>query len=583
MARTRPRSTSLAAFRRGRLALLAPALVVLLAGAGGTAAGREPLSESPVIWYAADDAPSEVPEFSEPGLVPYAVDSFLARPFSRFFHPGRLVRRIGTGDAARPAGDVNALDEVVNSSWFTNRIGLRPLTAAELACGPALGMPQAAGPDRSAPWTIIGAKSDGVTPGFRIRDARGDVWLLKFDPPSHPGMTIRSGVISNLIFHAIGFNTPIDRLVVFDRADLVVGADARMRAGRYDDVPLTPANLDSILAATNSVFDGRYHALASRYLDGIPLGPFDDQDTRPDDPNDLVKHENRRQLRALQVFGAWVNHFDTKMHNSLDMYVGEPGEGHVVHHLIDFASTLGAYGDTPVKRFGYEAGIDLWPSVGRIVTLGLVEDRWVALERPAGLAEVGLFDVATFAPELWTPDLPHSGMANLTARDGYWAAKIVAAFSDDDLRIIVAQGRYRNPAAEAYMIRTLAERRDRIVRYWFGEVPPLDFFRAEGDRIRCDDLAVARGYAAAGASRYRYRLFAGDAERRRRDVSVWRETDRPAIPLAGPDGVRSAEVPAPDAHHRFLGLEIQVDRGEGWSESTVAWFAHDLRCVAVDR
>ena len=112
------------------------------------------------------------------------------------------------------------------------------MTDAELAEGPAHGSDLAAGPDRSAPWTIIGAKTAGVTPGFRIKDARGDVWLLKFDPPSHPGMTIRSGVVTNLLFHAIGFNVPVDRLVKFSRDDLVVGEGrhdapaARGRSGR---------------------------------------------------------------------------------------------------------------------------------------------------------------------------------------------------------------------------------------------------------------------------------------------------------------------------------------------------------------
>ena len=46
------------------------------------------------------------------------------------------------------AANVNALDEVPNSSWFTNRIGLGPLSPAELAAGPAHGRPELLdGPD----------------------------------------------------------------------------------------------------------------------------------------------------------------------------------------------------------------------------------------------------------------------------------------------------------------------------------------------------------------------------------------------------------------------------------------------------
>lgn len=582
MARTRPRSTRRTSARGGgrQAVVLCGLTVLVLAGAPWCAhaaeAPRSPdkpnTAAAPVIWYADDDQPSPVPAFAEPSLIPYAVDSFVARPFSRFWHPGRFFRRLGTGNAARPASDINTLDEVVNSTWFTNRIGLRPLSAEELALGSALDQPTAEGPDRSAPWTIVGAKTAGVTPGFRIKDARGDTWLLKFDPPNHPGMTIRAGVVSNLIFHAIGFHTPVDRIVEFDRAELVVGAGAEMKMNRDERVPMTEANLDSILAATGSIFEGRYHALASRYLDGIPLGPFDDQGTRPDDPNDRINHENRRELRAMRVFAAWVNHFDTKMHNSLDMYIGDPGQGHVRHYLIDFASTLGAYGDSPVRRFGYEFGFDVWPAMGRLLTLGAVEDRWVGLERPADLAEVGLFDVRTFAPEHWKPDLPHSAMASLTDRDGYWAAKIVTAFTDADLRVIVEQGRYQDPAAVDFLVRTLAGRRDLIGRYWFAVVPPVDHFVISGEAAQFTDLAVQRGYAAAATTTYRYRLSPVEADGQPDTWTEWRTTAEPTVPLLDAAGTPLSDTQAGDAGSGLWACEIQLNRGDGWSRATTFTF-----------
>lgn len=550
------------------------------------ALATEPLRDEPVVWFADDRIPIEAPEFQEPGLVPYAVDSFVGRPFSRFWNPGRFFRWVGTGDRAQEAVDINTLDEVVNSTWFTNRIGLRPMSEAELTEGAAYGRGLAAGPDRSEPWTIIGAKTAGVTPGFRIKDATGDVWLLKFDPPSHPGMTIRAGVVTNLLFHAIGFNVPVDRLVMFSREDLVVGEGAMMRLQRVGRVPMTEANLDSVLVATKSIFNGQYHALASRYLDGIPLGPFDDQGTREDDPNDTVRHQDRRELRALEVFAAWANHFDTKMHNSLDMYLGEPGEGHVRHHLIDFASTLGAFGDKLVKRFGYEYGFDVFPITGRALTLGFVEDTWVSLERPAGLDEVGLFDVDTFDPGGWKPDLPHSAMANLTDLDGYWAAKVLSAFTDEDLRLIVRQGHYQNPTAADFLVETLAGRRDKIVRYWFDRVPPLDFFTLTEKGIEFHDLAAERGYASTDESRYRFRLAATDSDRNQRNDgwTSWHETPVSLVPLFDGSDRLATDIPRGDADHPFLAVEVQVNRGSGWSRSTVLYGAYASgRLVALDR
>ena len=63
--------------------------------------------------------------------------------------------------------------------------------------------------------------------------------------------------------------------------------------------------------------------------------------TRSDDPNDLVPHEHRRELRALHVFGAWTNLTDLKAGNTLDTLVTENGRGIVTHYLQDVGSTFG--------------------------------------------------------------------------------------------------------------------------------------------------------------------------------------------------------------------------------------------------
>ncbi|MCH8017095.1 MAG: hypothetical protein IH917_10770, partial [Acidobacteria bacterium] len=64
------------------------------------------------------------------------------------------------------AENVNTLGEVPDSSWFTNRMSQRVMTIEELVRGPN----QLDGPDRSEPWVIIDLKTEGITPGFTIRD-----------------------------------------------------------------------------------------------------------------------------------------------------------------------------------------------------------------------------------------------------------------------------------------------------------------------------------------------------------------------------------------------------------------------------
>jgi len=76
---------------------------------------------------------------------------------------------------------------------------------------------------------------------------------------------------------------------------------------------------DVVLARTPHAAGGNYRAMASMVIPGRPIGPFQYNGTRGDDPNDLVPHEHRRDLRALRTFCAWLGHDDSKALNSLDV------------------------------------------------------------------------------------------------------------------------------------------------------------------------------------------------------------------------------------------------------------------------
>ena len=78
-------------------------------------------------------------------------------------------------------------------------------------------------------------------------------------------------------------------------------------------------DLDDVFAAC-APQPGR-HVSRHRRTRGLPgrvIGGFRYYGTRPDDPNDVVPHEHRRELRALKVFGAWTNLVDMKAGNTLD-------------------------------------------------------------------------------------------------------------------------------------------------------------------------------------------------------------------------------------------------------------------------
>ena len=101
------------------------------------------------------------------------------------------------------------------------------------------------------------------------------------------------------------------------------------------------ADLDVALASLIARPDGSYRGIASLFLSGVPVGPFAYSGTRDDDPNDIIPHELRREIRGFQVLASWFNHVDVKEANTFDAYVTEGNRGFVRHHFIDFGSTMG--------------------------------------------------------------------------------------------------------------------------------------------------------------------------------------------------------------------------------------------------
>jgi len=525
---------------------------------------------------------SAAPAARDPNLLWTSANETFIRPVGRLANPVRLGRRVGTvfgGQTVHDATNVNALGEVPNSTWFTNRIGLYPLSVDAVVKGPGDGQ----GPSTDGPWTVIRAKTQGVTPGFDIRDSRGQVYLIKFDPPGELGTTCAPAVITGRILHAIGYNVPDDAVVTFDRQRLTVAPDATIRDLDGEKRAMAAADLDTILARVDHLPDGHWLAIASRFLDGKPLGPFSYKGRRKDDANDHLRHEDRRELRGLRMFCAWLNHWDMKEQNSLDMLVEDGGAHYVRHHLIDFASTLGAAaGGGAQPRFGAENTVDVPAIGGRLFALGLHEDNWRRARRPAGLTEIGYYESRDFQPMEWKALQTNVAFANMNRKDGYWAAKIVSAFTDEQLRAAVSVGRYRHPEAADYMARTLAERRDIIARYWFDRSPPLDFFTVRDGTISFHDLGAERNVYPGAVSRYRVRCAAVNADRGASRWTDWVELGRTEIPLdSGP--ASAAARNAGDARP-FLALDVQVARGKGWSRSVKAYVSRASNAVvAVER
>jgi len=401
-----------------------------------------------------------------------------------------------------PSRGINTLGEVPDSEWFTNRHAKKRMSPDELQRGP--------GNQNSpvAPFRVVGAKTEGITPGFNIRDAQNRLYFVKIDPRSNPEMSTAADVIGSKFFYALGYYTPENYILNAHREQLAVSDDAKVEVGGKER-QMNSKDLDLILDHVPRRKDGSYRLLASLAVKGAPIGPFRYEGTRRDDPNDVVPHDLRRDLRGLYVFCAWLNHTDSKAGNTLDAVVEENGIKFVRHYLIDFGAILGSDSDMPKNaRFGHEYIFpDRSEALKAIASLGLYTRDWERADSPSHLKAVGRFEAKAFNPTTWRSNYPNPAFLSRQPEDEYWAAKQVVAFTNEDIRAIVETGQFSDPRVVDYLVATLAERRDKIGRAFLSDVLPLDNFRISGNEIVFDDLALKYGFSAQRQYRFRWFLF----------------------------------------------------------------------------
>ncbi len=407
--------------------------------------------------------------------------------------------------------NTDAFDEVPNSSWFHNRNHHSRMSIEEIIRGPNT----CTGPDTSGPWIITRAKAEGVTPGFTIKDRNGNYFVIKFDPPGYPELASGAEVISTKLFYAAGYHVPENYIVVFRPDILRMGEDVKLTDEKGRRRAMTRRDLVNILNNIQKKKNGNIRALASRYLQGYPVGPFRYDGLRKDDLNDFIPHEHRRELRGLDIIAGWLNHFDTKDNNSLDMYVTESGRSFVRHYLIDFGGTLGSASRGPnVLWRGYRHDSDPVRITQNIVHNAVAVRDW---ETQPGIRfpSIGVFESSLFEPLQYKSQVPNPAFENKTERDGFWAARIVMSFTDEQIRAAVSTGQYSNPKAAEYLAQTLIERRDIIGRTFFRRMPPLQTFELSTPPrgIRWIDLGRQSGLWPRESTDYRYtitRLPAGN-------------------------------------------------------------------------
>ena len=438
---------------------------------------------------------------------PLHVEQALNRKFSDYYDLfsnqfGAVGEKQPKKSAPMRALAVNTLGEPMDSGWYEKRHYYRRMSREELVRGPGNGTP----PSMAGKWTIVSAKSEGVTPGFVIIDAEKRRFFIKFDPLTNPEMATAADSIGARFFYALGYFVPQNYIVHFKPEQLEIGPNVQMADARGKLRQMIPADIQKLLKRVPVMKEGSYRATASLAVEGKPVGPPRYYGMRSDDPNDIVPHEHRRDLRGLHVLCAWLGHDDSRDINNLDAMVTKDGVQSIRHYLLDFGSILGSASDKANSPRSGDYFFSWTNSATQLFTLGLKPPYWAFAHYP-DMPAVGRLEWKVFDPEKWVPEYPNPAFLNLLPDDEFWAAKQVMAFRDEDIAAVVSAGQFSDPKASAYVEECLRKRRDKIGKAYFAKVLPLDRFRVADGKLAWDDLGRDSDQGGVGDVRVQWHRF----------------------------------------------------------------------------
>ncbi len=524
--------------------------------------------ESSPVWEDLDREPVPEPVEVVENQIWDIIDHTFFYEVGKGLDPVWTSRKLGNllGVSGRKEADnLNSLDDVPNSSWYTKGHFHNRLSSEELIIGPNT----TKGPDTSNLMVITRGKFEGGTPGFTIKDSRGDVYIMKFDAADFIEMGSSAEVISTKIYHAAGYNVPQNFVFYFDPKKLVVGETAKIAGKDKIKRKMTQQDVEEMLKGRASEETGLIRGGASKFLPGKPIGPFEFHGKRIDDQNDRVEHEHRRELRGMRIIASWLNDGDRRAANTLDMFESqESGEGFVKHYLLDFGSALGSNNLFPhPPKYGNEYVFDLRTVFKSMIMLGFYDKPWAYVDSMQ-YTTTGYFESEIFTPQSWVPTYPNPAFENMTLRDAYWGTRIVASFTDEDIKTVVGTGLLSNPEAEAYLIKTLIERRDKIVSYWFGRMNPVDRFEVIKNTdsliFRFSDLAVEAGVASSDESSYMVNVT-GSVDEESKEIILTK-------PLS--INLKQLSVPSVKKHNYIISIKTRRGNTAQWSKKVTIFIAY---------
>jgi hypothetical protein len=477
------------------------------------------------------------------------IDNSVFRPLSRVF----------AVDPPDAAPNVNSMDEVPDSAWFTNRIGARPMTLEEVsrgACEPRLLLDD---PTGEGVWLIDQGKMNGSSAGFRVNIPGKGKYLFKTDEGGGVAGSERptgASAIGAATYNAVGFFTSCEQIVYFKPSAVKLTPGLRYADNTGIVRDFDQKALDRVFKG--AVKRGEYIRMqASAWLPGHLLGPFRYEGTRADDANDVIPHEDRRELRGGRLLAALLDHFDAREQNTMDSWIADKGKddpdsspGYVRHYYLDLSDCLGSEWawDGISKRLGYSYLLDYGDIALDFVTLGIRRDIWDHIERTPGHEPFGYYNVQDFDPAAWKNEYPNPAFSRMTERDGAWMARILSRFTPEMIGALAKLGEFSDPSNTAFVAATMEGRLERILARYLTRLSPIADVRVDGGMLCGVDLAEQRGVRDAAAFHYEATLANGAP------LAVTRQSGGGvcvALPRVAGDG-----GPADDSPARYFGVAI---------------------------
>ena len=495
-------------------------LLAACAPACGAEARRFPLRDP--IWRDTDLAPVSVacrpdrdaggrprcaPARSTSSALQDAADATVLRPVARFF----------AVDPAGPATNVNSVDEVPDSAWFTNRIGLAggamtPEGLVRGPCGDAAIDPRA--PDGA--WVIDRGDLAGEAPSFGVVIAGLGRFVISIDGARQPERATGAAAIASRLYHAAGYWAPCASVVHVRPAIFTLTPGLTISTDQGAPRAFDAAALAQLFASAPSR-GGLVRVVASRALPGQELGPFRYEGTRGDDPNDVVAHEDRRDLRGARVLAAWLDHGGASEQSTRDAWIAERDDaplsspGIVRHYQVGLDDCFGreADDDAASRRTGHADSLDFAQGTRDFLTLGVPEQPWDRAKRSADGDVFGYFSARDFAPGLSRGDHPNPAFSRMLEGDGAWAARAIARFTPELIEAAVRAGDFTLARHTEFLVEQLLLRQKAVLRRYFAQLSSITDLRVSGEDLCGNDLARSTATFGDGAFSYRARTYAG--------------------------------------------------------------------------